>query len=58
MISIHEKTPSEKCLKMLENLKKVVTKALERKRKLGQYFVIWDGEKPVQRGPDAPASRG
>lgn len=56
MISIHETEPSEKCLKILENLKKAVAETLEKKRKLGQYVVIWDGQKPVQSGPDAPAS--
>jgi hypothetical protein len=56
MISTQEATPSEKSLRILESLKKAVAEALERKRKLGQYVVIWDGQKPVQRGPDAPAS--
>jgi len=51
------KTPSEKSLKILESLKKAVSETLERKRKLGQYAVIWDGKKPVQRGDDAPAPK-
>lgn len=57
MISTREKRPSENSLRILENLKKAVTETLERKRKLGQYVVIWDGQKPVQSGPDAPASK-
>ena len=55
MISTHEKIPSEKSKKILENLKKTVSETLERKRKLGQYAVIWDGQKPIQSGADAPA---
>ena len=55
MISTHEKIPSEKSRRILENLKKIVSETLERKRKLGQYAVIWDGQKPVQSGADAPA---
>ncbi len=57
MNSTDETTPSEKSLRMLENLKKTVAETLERKRKLGQYVVVWDGQKPVQRGPDAPVSK-
>ena len=57
MISTHETTPSEKSKKILENLKKTVAETLERKRKLGQYAVIWDGQRPVQSGADAPARK-
>ncbi|ESQ74198.1 hypothetical protein [Asticcacaulis sp. AC402] len=31
---------------------RAVDKALDRKRKLGQYWVVWDGEKPVEVHPD------
>ena len=44
-------------IRILENLKKTVAETLERKRKLGQYAVIWDGHKSVQSGPDAPVSK-
>mgnify|MGYP006863440797 CR=1 FL=1 len=54
MISTHKTIPSEKSQEMLKTLKKTVAETLERKRKLGHYVVVWDGEKPVQRGPDAP----
>ena len=54
MISIRNTTPSEKSKEILKSLKKAVAETLERKRKLGQYAVIWDGQKPVQRGGDAP----
>lgn len=52
--SLPQKTPSEHSQKILASLKKAVAEALERKRKLGQYAVIWDGNKPVLRGDDAP----
>ena len=39
---------------VLDALKSAVANALEKKRKLGQYAVIWDGEKPVLSGADAP----
>ncbi len=38
----------------LDALNVAVDKALDRKRKLGQYWVEWDGEKPVEVHPDAP----
>jgi hypothetical protein len=33
--------------KMLEVLKKVATVTLERKRRLGEYAVVWQDNKPV-----------
>ncbi len=33
--------------KMLDSLIKAGSNALERKKRLGQYAVTWDGEKPV-----------
>lgn len=51
------KTPSEKSMKVLEALQKAVSETLERKRKLGHDAVIWDGNKPVQRGDDAPTPK-
>ncbi|MFH0729135.1 MAG: hypothetical protein V2B19_22690 [Pseudomonadota bacterium] len=57
MTTTYKKTPSEHSIKILESLKKTVTKTLERKRRLGHYFVIWDGKKPVMQGDDAPSSK-
>lgn len=31
-----------------------VSEAIERKRRLGQYWVVWDGEKPVKVFPENP----
>ena len=40
--------------KMLESLKKAVAEALEKKRRLGQYAVVWRDGKPIAIGEDAP----
>ncbi|MGB4336202.1 MAG: hypothetical protein WBJ41_15290 [Chromatiaceae bacterium] len=39
---------------MLETLRQSVAKALEKKRRLGQYAVTWQNGKPVVTGEDAP----
>ena len=39
---------------MLNCLRQAVSQALERKRRLGQYAVVWDGNGPVAVGEDAP----
>lgn len=57
MITPHKTIPSEKSKEILKTLKKTVAETLERKRKLGQYAVIWDGKKPVQQGDDAPLAK-
>ena len=38
----------------LEALQRAVTKALDRKRRLGQYAVFWEDDRIVFVGPDAP----
>ena len=45
---------SAKTREMLETLQDAVKDALITKEKLGQYAVLWDGEKPVLKGEDAP----
>jgi hypothetical protein len=40
--------------KALEALTRAVAGALERKRRLGQYAVVWRDDRPVCIGPDAP----
>jgi hypothetical protein len=47
-------TIREQTLRTLEVLRRAVAKELERKRRLGQYYVIWKDEKPVAIGEDAP----
>ena len=45
-------------VKVLEVLKRAGAEALERKRRLGQYAVIWREGRVVCTGPDAPAPPG
>ena len=47
-------TLSPEGLWQLETLRQAVSKTLERKRRLGQYAVIWKNGKPVIMGEDAP----
>ena len=49
-----ETQPSEKSLIILKALKAAVTQALEKKRKLGHYAVMWEDDKVVYKGEDAP----
>jgi hypothetical protein len=54
-MNIYYKTePSEKGKVMLESLQQAVTKALERKRRLGQYSFTWKNGKVIISGDDAP----
>ena len=45
-------TPSVESQRMLDSLRHAVNKALERKRRLGQYAVVWEHGKPVIRHAD------
>lgn len=49
-------TPSPEGQRQLETLRQAVGKALEKKRRLGQYAVTWQDGKPVVKGEDAPAT--
>lgn len=40
--------------KALESLRSSVAKALDRKRRLGQYAVVWKDGKSVYIGPNPP----
>ena len=42
----------------LDALQRAVTKALDRKRRLGQYAVLWEENRMVLVGPDAPREKG
>ena len=46
--------PSSEGQRQLESLRRAVSKALEKKRRLGQYAVVWREGKPVLIGEDAP----
>ncbi|NOT83543.1 MAG: hypothetical protein HOP02_01925 [Methylococcaceae bacterium] len=47
-------TPNADTLATLDCLQLAVSKALERKRRLGQYSVQWTGDAPFAVGDDAP----
>jgi hypothetical protein len=47
-------SPSQEGRQLLETLRQSVAKALEKKRRLGQYAVTWQNGKPVVMGEDAP----
>ncbi|PJA33531.1 MAG: hypothetical protein CO187_01210 [Zetaproteobacteria bacterium CG_4_9_14_3_um_filter_53_7] len=48
--------PSEESRILLDTLKTAVTQALEKKRRLGQYAVIWKNGKPDRLGADPTAA--
>lgn len=48
--------PSDSGERLLESLRQSVAKALEKKRRLGQYAVLWQNGAPVITGDDAPQS--
>lgn len=50
--------PSKEALEMLNSLQRAVDKALERKRRLGQYAVFWQDGQIVCVGEDAPEAVG
>jgi hypothetical protein len=47
-------TPSTEAQVTLDCLRNAVSKALERKRRLGQYSVQWKDNAPFIEGDDAP----
>jgi len=49
-------TPSQDTQKMLNVMRKAVEKALERKKRLGQYAVVWQNGKPVLIGKETENS--
>lgn len=49
------KSPSPESLKMLETLRLAVTQALDKKKRLGQYAVVWKDGKPVMLNKEVGA---
>ena len=45
--------PSPQSQEMLNALRRAVADALEKKRRLGQYAVVWEDGKPVMVGGEA-----
>jgi hypothetical protein len=52
MSAVSKKTLSKEGQILLASLQKAVTENLEKKRRLGQYAVIWQDGKPVVLGGD------
>jgi len=53
MKAVCKTTPSQDGQAQLEALRQAVNHTLEKKRRLGQYAVIWRDGKPVTTGEDA-----
>jgi len=53
MSSSTKDEPSKESKEMLDTLKTAVAHALEKKRRLGQYAVIWKNGKPARVGADS-----
>lgn len=49
-------TPSEEGQVQLEALRQAVAHTLEKKRRLGQYAVVWRDGKPIATGEDTQSS--
>ncbi|MDT8445120.1 MAG: hypothetical protein RQ722_12560 [Desulfuromonadales bacterium] len=58
MSAVSKKTLSKEGQILLNSLQKAVTEALEKKRRLGQYAVVWRDGKPLVTGEDAPKLNG
>ena len=54
MNATRKAVPSERGQKQLDTLKRAVAEALEKKKRLGQYAVLWKNGKPVMIGDDVP----
>jgi len=57
MNAMIKKKPSEEGRVLLETLQRAVSQALERKKRLGQYAVIWKDGKPTLTGEDVPLEK-
>lgn len=53
-MTVTQTPPSSQAQAMLKALQEAVKKSLERKKKLGQYAVVWQNGQPIQAGADAP----
>ena len=53
-MDIYNKQPSEHSKIILNALKQATTNEIEKKRRLGQYVVLWENDAIVYKGEDAP----
>lgn len=47
-----QEVPSKESMIILQSLRKAVAKALDRKKRLGQYAVVWQDGQPTIIGDD------
>jgi hypothetical protein len=47
-------SPSPEATRTLQALRKAVQQKLEEKRRLGHYYVVWEDDRAVFIGDDAP----
>jgi len=52
MITSNQQTPSQDSQAMLDTLRTAVNKTLDKKKRLGQYAVVWSDDKAVFIGTD------
>jgi len=57
MSATSKKTLSKEGQILLGSLQKAVAQTLEKKKRLGQYAVIWQEGKPIVTGEDAPQNK-
>jgi len=53
-MNLVKNTASEQSLIIQSALKQAVSNALEKKRRLGQYAVVWENNQLLYKGNDAP----
>lgn len=51
-MKITQEAPSKESMIVLESLRKAVEQALDRKKRLGQYAVVWQDGQPTIIGGD------
>ena len=56
-MDIYNKQPSEHSKIILKALKQATSNEIEKKRRLGQYVVLWENDTIVYKGEDAPKVR-
>ncbi len=51
-MKVTQEAPSKESMIVLESLRKAVAQALDRKKRLGQYAVVWQDGQPTIIGDD------
>lgn len=55
-MKVTQEAPSKESMIVLESLRKAVEQALDRKKRLGQYAVVWQDGQPTIIGGDKSES--